>query len=413
MPDSLPGSIVLIGSGELSDSMAETHRQLMARLNEPPRPVFLDTPAGFELNIDLICEKATAYFKRHFALDLSVARYRKTDMSPTEEAAALMAVQNANYILAGPGSPSYALRAWRNSRLWRAVVERWRAGSMVVFASAAALTLGAHTIPVYEIYKVGDPPAWMPGLNLLGELGILAAVVPHWNNTSGDGYDTRFCFMGAPRFAILESQIPDETTIIGLDEYTALCIEARSLTGDVLGAGQVTIRQAGRQMLYERGQTCDLSAAIRNGPAAWPTSTASADPAENQPAADEDLEHLCSDLQGAFDRHDFQAVIQGLVSLSLIAGADLEQGVFRRAEQAVQALQSALPRLVEMSEVTKATGAEHDALLALLVEARDQMRRLKQWHLADALRDRLLRMGYRLSDTPDGTQWMKSGLEDQ
>ena len=39
-----------------------------------------------------------------------------------------------------------------------------QAGGTVTFASAASLTLGRKTIPVYEIYKVGEPPRWLDGL---------------------------------------------------------------------------------------------------------------------------------------------------------------------------------------------------------------------------------------------------------
>src|SRR5258708_39765007 len=76
MPKQAPGLISLFGSGELSDTMAETHRILMARLQEPINPVFIDTPAGFELNIDSIDHKAISYFERNFGLSLTVARYR-------------------------------------------------------------------------------------------------------------------------------------------------------------------------------------------------------------------------------------------------------------------------------------------------------------------------------------------------
>ena len=40
----------------------------------------------------------------------------------------------------------------------------WPATACVLFASAAALTLGSHTMPVYEIYKAGIDPHWVPGL---------------------------------------------------------------------------------------------------------------------------------------------------------------------------------------------------------------------------------------------------------
>ncbi len=55
----------------------------------------------------------------------------------------------------------------------------------MVFASAAALTLGRWTVPVYEIYKVGEDPHWLEGLDLLSQTGIDGAVIPHFDNAEG------------------------------------------------------------------------------------------------------------------------------------------------------------------------------------------------------------------------------------
>ena len=77
-------------------------------------------------------------------------------------------------------------------------------------ASAAALTLGVVTVPVYEIYKVGDDPRWLEGLDLLGRAtGLRAAVVPHYDNAEGGNHDTRFCYMGERRLRDLEAMRPD------------------------------------------------------------------------------------------------------------------------------------------------------------------------------------------------------------
>ena len=76
-------------------------------------------------------------------------------------------------------------------------------------ASAAALTLGVATIPVYEIYKVGEDPHWLEGLDLLGPAtGLRAAVVPHYDNAEGGNHDTRFCYMGERRLQALEAALP-------------------------------------------------------------------------------------------------------------------------------------------------------------------------------------------------------------
>ena len=115
----------------------------------------------------------------------------------------LSALTDADYVFAGPGSPTYALRQWKNTQVSHILHEKLQRGGIVTFASAAALTLGTRTVPVYEIYKCGEEPYWLEGLNLLGEFGIPAVVIPHYNNAEGGHHDTRFCYLGETRLNML------------------------------------------------------------------------------------------------------------------------------------------------------------------------------------------------------------------
>ena len=407
-----PGLIAIIGSGELSDSTAETHRLLMGRLAEPPRPVFIDTPAGFETNVGHIAHKAALYFRRNFNLDLAVAHYPAPTVPPADLAAAVAAVQRANYLFAGPGSPTYAARVWRDSRPWRAVLDRWRAGAALVMASAAALTLGRFTLPVYEIYKAGFDLHWTEGLNVLDWLGPVA-VVPHWNNGSGEQHDTRFCFMGAARFAQLEAQLPPQTLILGVDEYTALVLDPARREGQVLGAGEVTLRQGGRQVVFGKGATFRLDEALRQGHQATlaaPVAEETAAEAPDEAEAVADILAARDAVQAAVGRGDFAAAVHGLVTLSLMAGAGLEQGRPDRGEQAVQSLQVVLPLLETAAPSLDGLAgleSERRVLVDLLVRARAELRRARQYSLADGLRDQLGALGYTLEDAPDGTTWRR------
>lgn len=47
-------------------------------------------------------------------------------------------------------------------------------------------------------------------------------------------------------------------------------------------------------------------------------------------------------------------------------------------------------------------------LVELLIEVRDELRKAKQWQLADRIRSRLADMGIALEDTPKGTVWKRS-----
>src|SRR5260221_3444263 len=414
MPKQAPGLISLFGSGELSDTMAETHRLLMARLQEPVNPVFIDTPAGFELNIDSIDHKAITYFERNFGLTLTIARYRTPQDSTDTIATAVNAIRRGNYIFAGPGSPSYAVRIWKESKVWSAVLDRWREGAMLVFASGAAVTLGQLAIPVYEIYKCGQDVAWIEGLDVLGEAGIRAVVVPHWNNNSGNQYDTRFCFMGAPRLAMLETQVPSDSMVIGVDEYTALCIDPTARTADVTGAGEVTIRQNGRQLIYSKGQQFSVTNAVSEASTVVPLVVQQVevedDSEENDDkAGNADVFERRAAVETAIASGDFQSAVDGVVALTLIANAGVEQSVYNRAELALQALQTTMPLLHKVTPGdAAATEQERDALIKLILTAREELRKAKLWATADQLRDELIALGFTLSDTPEGTSWQRA-----
>ena len=97
-------------------------------------------------------------------------------------------------------------------------------GGAVTFASAAALTIGAATVPVYEVYKVGATRSG-PRTRPAAEIGLEVAVVPHYDNAEGGGHDTRFCYLGERRLSALEPQLPDGAWVLGVDEHTALVID--------------------------------------------------------------------------------------------------------------------------------------------------------------------------------------------
>ena len=120
----------------------------------------------------------------------------------------LARVAEARYVFAGPGSPSYALRQWLGTAVPDLLAAKLRDGGCVTFASAAAVGVGVCSLPVYEVYKVGEEPRWLDGLDLLSVTGLRAAVVPHYNNAEGGTHDTRYCYMGERRLRMLEALLP-------------------------------------------------------------------------------------------------------------------------------------------------------------------------------------------------------------
>src|SRR5215212_8424831 len=235
-----PGLIALFGSGETSSQGRKIHDYLMTRLPVPVRVAILETPAGFQPNAEGVNAKIQQFLEKSLQnfqpqVTLVAARRKGSDHDP-DDPAIVAPLAEADYIFAGPGSPTYAVRHLRDTRAWRLMQERHAAGATLAFASAAALALGEHTLPVYEIYKAGADLHWTPGLGLFP--GV--AVLPHWNNAEGGaGLDTSHCFMGAERFARLAALLPPATILLGLDEHTACILDPAAGECLVLGVGGV------------------------------------------------------------------------------------------------------------------------------------------------------------------------------
>ena len=260
-PNDLPRIITIMGSGETAPTMVSTHRALVAKLPQPTRAVLLDTPYGFQENSSELSSKAVEYFDKSINVELRVAGLTRLAGGNVDSLAiekGLQVVADAHYVFAGPGSPSYALRQWEGSPIVDLLTDKIRNGGVVTFASAAALTLGRFTLPVYEIYKVGQEPRWLDGLDLMSEIGLHVAVIPHYNNAEGGHHDTRFCYMGERRLSLLESELPSDVYVLGVDEHTGVVIDLDADTATVVGKSVATIRVRGASEEFASGTVVPL-----------------------------------------------------------------------------------------------------------------------------------------------------------
>jgi cyanophycinase-like exopeptidase len=353
------GTITIIGSGEVARSMSKVHRAVMSRISGSTHAVFIDTPAGFELNADQISARAVRYFQKHLQTELDVVSFKSASTATTDETQSILEkLRTANFIFAGPGSPTYTVRNWRDTVVFEAVARRLASGAHLVLASAAAIAVGHYALPVYEIYKVGEDPHWEEGLNLLSPYGLDLAIIPHWNNAEGGTHDTRYCFVGEPRFKMLEARLPDTTTILGVDEYSACILDLNGGEGQVIGAGQVTIRRRGRETTHPAGSVFSLDR-----------------------------------LKGV----KFEGERANSLSTSPAPPAPETAAPARR----LQPDQSGSPAACD-------DGAPSDRpFIELLVAVRAQLRADKQWALADEIRERLAKLGIVVEDGPTETTWRR------
>ena len=266
---SIPGPIVLFGSGETSPSGQKIFNSIFSRKaaglppNTPLQVAILETPAGFELNSPQVAGKVGDFIAHRLQnynpqVSLVPARRRGTRFSP-DNPEILTPLVDADVIFLGPGSPSYAVRQLQDSLAWQYLVARHRLGAGLALASAATIAIGACALPVYEIYKVGEEIHWKDGLDLLGAFGLPLVFVPHWDNTDGgEELDTSRCFMGKERFELLVNMLPGGQTVVGISEKTGLSIDFDAQQCAVIGKGSVTLIRDGQERRYTQGQGFDL-----------------------------------------------------------------------------------------------------------------------------------------------------------
>lgn len=338
-----PGLVILFGSGEIAPSAQPVYNHVMRTLGEPIRVGILETPAGFQENSADVAGDVADYIERHlqnFQPDITVvpARKKGTDFSP-DDPDIVVPLLTSNLIFIGPGSPTYAARQLRDTLTWQVVQARHRQGKAVVLASAATIASSAWSIPVYEIYKVGDDVHWKPGLDFWAPFGLSLVFVPHWDNSDGGAkHDTSRCFMGKARFAEMLELLPEDATIVGIDEHTALCLDlAADEVCGIIGRGGVTIIRGGQQSRYESGESFPFAA------------------------------------------------------LGDVSSPEIGEGIPDRVWQ-----------MIASAESDQASQDQPPESVLALAQGRQQARSSRDWSTADRLRDELLALGWVVRDTPDG-----------
>jgi peptidase E len=410
------GKIVLMGSGELTATMVEVHKELLKTLGKSPHAAFIDTPAGFQLNVDQLSQRALEYFNSRVQHNMSVVSFKSNEtITPFEAEQAFHSLRETDYILIGPGSPTYAVRQWKQTPIPDILAKRVVEGACLVAASAAALTVGRFTLPVYEIYKVGEQLHWIEGMDILGKFGLDFVVIPHWNNAEGGNHDTRFCYMGEPRFNQLSSNLPDDVSILGLDEHTACIIDFAAEEIMIKGIGSVTLRRQGIESTFSKGGPYPLGVLLgENAGNEVPLSTSEHlqhPPAKNTEIKDNSfwkkIHSIQANFQNSLDENDSGGATNALLELDGTIWK--EQQELENPEFISQARDILRDMIVLFGTCLSDTSRNKPTTLGPMVERliniRNHFRKTKKWAEADAIRDCLLHSNIVIEDTDDGTRW--------
>jgi len=415
----------------------------------------LDTPYGFQENAPELATRAVEYFRNSVNVDITVAglvRLHDTHIAadPVQIERGLRAISDATYIFAGPGSPTYALRQWSGSAIANNIIDKLKNGGIVTFASAAALTLGKVTVPVYEVYKVGQDVQRLDGLDILSAIGINAAVIPHYDNAEGANHDTRFCYLGETRLRMFENMLDKDTYVLGVDEHTGLVIDLDAEAATVVGNGTVTLRLREDSFIYESGSTLPLStlqnpwllrsseheATAQGATSITPGTSAglshhkgsgasernveaqpgrvgegSSKSVETNPSQVGSLEQALNIHQIQFDdamkARDADGAVRACLALEQAIhdwSADTLQGdIAVKSRAAVRSMISALgdAAIGGVRNPRDVVAPYVEAMLAIRATVRAE----KRYDLSDVIRDAFVNIGIEVRDTADGVEW--------
>jgi cyanophycinase len=214
--DAHPGPLALVGGAEWQEHC--TFDAGLLAMSGGTDVLVLPTAAAYEHP-----DRAVATAERYFAgLGGRVRGLMVVGRADAEDKANAGVVREARFIYLGGGSPLHLRSVLKDSQVWQALVEAWRAGAVVAGSSAGAMALCDPMI---------DPRG---GALTLG-LGMIeqVAVLPHANTWSPE--KTHRTFSLATR----------GLRIAAIDEQTAL-IRDPDGTWRCEGAGSVVVYVDGK-----------------------------------------------------------------------------------------------------------------------------------------------------------------------
>jgi hypothetical protein len=246
-----------------------------------------------------------------------------------------------------------------------------------------------------------------------------AAVIPHYDNREGGRHDTRFCYMGETKLLELETLLPADVGVLGVDEHTAVVIEIETGFAEVRGNGTMTLRHRDNERVVGTGEHVsveDMRAALQgriDGPARA-SRTVIAEVADEATEAPVGLRQSAALRREAFD----VAIASADADAALEQALGLEQDIHDWSRDTLQSDDIDVARatlramLVDLAAAAQ-TGLRDEAevigpFVDLALGIRQRARETKDFATSDVVRDGLIGLGIEVRDTPEGAVWERS-----
>lgn len=204
------GMIALVGSGEYLDVMNEVDTYLLSTIGgaSAARVALLPTASGLEPNGPTSWNNlGLQHFKQLAVQDIRATRI--IDREHAFDAAQVELLQGANFFYFSGGNPQHVIETMQDSPAWNVIKTAYERGAVLAGCSAGAMMMGGYTVSIRQAMQ-GSAMDFVPALAIVPQV----VVFPHFDRMSG--------FLSQSRFKDLLGAVPANTTVIGIDENTAL-----------------------------------------------------------------------------------------------------------------------------------------------------------------------------------------------
>lgn len=233
----------LFGSGEFLTWAREVDRHLLDAARAGNGSAVIVPTASAPEGDDVFNNWGRMGLEHYAAMDVDarVAPLRTRDDAADPAMVAML--EDASLVYFSGGNPAYLAETLRDTPFWRAVLAAAERGTAVAGCSAGACIFGEQAPDpnkIEDIVRVFEPRG----------LGVFPGIVfgAHW-----DALDTYY--PGLMQIAL--DAVPDEWTMVGIDEDTAMAADGE--VWRVFGAGAVTIyADRDAPSIYRAGSTFSM-----------------------------------------------------------------------------------------------------------------------------------------------------------
>lgn len=229
----MPGTLALVGAGEYLDGMQKVDQYLLGTIADPKkRVVVLPTAAAPEPDYYKWSNMGVGHFGRLGVMVRPALVLTREDAQNDDLAAQ---IRWANFVYLSGGSPAYLLSTLEGTKVWDAISAVWQGGGVIAGCSAGAMVLAG------AVRTRRDPPLeFRPGLGLVS--GVI--VMPHFDR------------LPPARLASFLEQLPQDLTLLGIEEHTAAVGGPQDWT--VMGRGRVLVCRGGTEAWHAAGSSFAL-----------------------------------------------------------------------------------------------------------------------------------------------------------